>query len=121
MKTETKEIYKCDHCNKLYQRKHACILHEKYCSRNPDIERACFNGCAHLHKQVVDYYSDTGYGEIHEELNLLHCKHKNIYLYPPKSEAKKNWFELGGEDINEPMPKECNDFKEEFESHDFNF
>ena len=50
MKTETKEIYKCEHCNKLYQLKNWCLVHEKACSKNPDNDRACF-GCQYLTKQ----------------------------------------------------------------------
>jgi len=50
MKSEFKEIYKCDHCNKLYQRKHACIKHEIACHKNPENHRVCF-GCMHLCKK----------------------------------------------------------------------
>lgn len=39
MKIEIKEVYKCDHCRKLYQRKKACIKHESLCSRTRKTKR----------------------------------------------------------------------------------
>lgn len=107
MKEKQITAYFCAHCNKLYQRKHACITHEVYCSSNPDPQRACFS-CIHLHKKSVTHYYDTYSGESYEYVTILHCKKLDKFVYPPKVEAKKNWFDLGDE-FNEPMPKVCND------------
>lgn len=103
MKIETREIYKCDHCNKLYQRKHACEKHEIMCSKNPDNFRACF-GCKHLTKVEVPiqgYYWEY-------EANVLYCSKLEKYLHPPKVEHKGNALDFGR--LNEPMPRECKDF-----------
>lgn len=107
MKTETKEIYKCDHCNKLYQIKRYAIAHENACKLNPKNKRPCF-ACNNLTKKVtIRYYDDYG-GENSKAVTVLFCKAKNIFLYPPSVESKKNWFELGDES-NSPMPKLCED------------
>jgi len=111
MKIEIKEIYRCEYCNKLYQRKYAAIQHEKICKKNPDNKRACMvNGfvCDHLTKKRAWYhYPDE---ENKCEVNLLYCEYKKIFLYPPKIEVKGNWFELD-EELNEPMPKQCDYYK----------
>ena len=109
MKEKNITAYFCSHCNKLYQRKHACIDHEKLCMSNPEIERACYS-CIHFEKKDIRYYFDSYPGEDHRKLSLLHCKKLDKFLYPPKVEAKKNWFDLGDE-FNEPMPKKCDDME----------
>lgn len=105
MKTETREIYKCEYCNKLYQIKGAALKHEKTCIKNPENDRPCFH-CYHLTKKKVEYYYETYHGEDSRDLKLFYCPEKDSYLYPPQVEAKKNWFDLGDE-LNDPMPKEC--------------
>jgi hypothetical protein len=54
MITETKTIYKCEHCRKLYQVKAAAERHENKCKRRPDYQRACF-GCAFITKKDVEF------------------------------------------------------------------
>lgn len=111
MKTEIKEIYKCEYCNKLYQIKKNAAYHELMCSKNPANKRPCFE-CKHLNKRQTVIYPDNPTGYVSNELvlNLLHCKKKDIFIYPPKVEVKKNMYELG-DDLNEPMPKQCSDFE----------
>lgn len=105
MKEETKTIYKCEYCNKLYQRKDACIKHESYCFKNPEAKRACYN-CIHLEKKKTSVYHDQYDGSQSEEVvELFHCAVKDIFLHPPKVEAKKNAKEISEENL--PMPKEC--------------
>jgi len=112
MKTEIKEIYKCDHCNKLYQIKSFAIKHEERCSKNPENFRACF-GCEHLGKKDAKVH--TGYDDyfscepIYEFKTLLFCSKKNTFLYPPISEHKGNVYSEFDDDSqqNNPMPKEC--------------
>jgi hypothetical protein len=103
VKIETREIYKCDFCNKLYQRKNAAIKHEAACNFNPANFRACF-GCHFMNKKKVELYFNNNEAE---EREILHCDKLKIFLYPPKTERKGNAHDLGDE-INMPMPKECN-------------
>lgn len=111
MKTETKEIYKCEFCNRLYQLKHFAEKHEQICTKNPENKRACF-GCAHLTKADYDIYSDWPDGsESKSTKSFCFCKKKSQFMYPPKVEIKNNMQDLGDES-NNPMPKECSEFTE---------
>ena len=113
MKTEIREIYKCDHCNKLYQVKRFAIAHEEICSSNPDNRRPCFE-CSNLCKKKVDIYYDMPWGsEAARSLAVLYCKENKTYLYPPKVEIRGNAFDLG-DHLNEPMPKSCDKVNHEF-------
>ena len=105
MKTETKEIYKCDYCNKLYQIKRWCIEHEKTCNKNPVNDRACFT-CTHLIKKSETIYYDTCYGEAKREVDLLYCNKLDTFLHPPKVEHKGNMYETHPKE-NNPMPRNC--------------
>jgi hypothetical protein len=105
MKVQNKTIYRCDYCNKLYLRRNACVEHEELCWKNPKNNRACYN-CHCLTKEDTSYYEDSFYGEIERILKLFYCRKKKIYLYTHLQEKKKNWFDLG-DDINEPMPIDC--------------
>ena len=109
MKEKEITAYFCSHCNKLYQRKHACLNHEKICYSNPDAQRACYV-CIHLKKKDITHHYDTYCGASYETINIFHCNKLNKFVYPPNVEQKKNWFDLGDE-INEPMPKKCNDIE----------
>ena len=108
MKTEIKEIYKCDHCRKVYQIKKYAIAHENACKRNPVNKRPCFD-CLHLEKKQTTHYYDTYCGEDEREISLLYCAMDQKFLYPPKVESKKNMIDLGDES-NDPMPKQCNHY-----------
>ncbi|NPA44811.1 MAG: hypothetical protein GXO49_04685 [Chlorobi bacterium] len=111
MKIETKTIYRCEHCNKIYLRKHACEKHEIMCSKNPKNYRPCFD-CQHLGKRNIDVFLGNHFdgSESYKNVDLLFCKEKNTFLYTPKNEIKENWYDLGDE-TNEPMPKKCDKFK----------
>lgn len=50
---QTKEIYKCEYCRKIYQIKRFAESHEKMCKKNPENNRACF-GCNFLQKKEVE-------------------------------------------------------------------
>lgn len=102
----TKETYKCEHCRKLYQVKSACEKHESTCQHNPDNNRACY-GCGFLEKKTTEVVYDHYDGSQSErKVELFHCSKKEIFLYTPKNEYKSNFFDLGDE-LNEPMPREC--------------
>jgi hypothetical protein len=119
MKTEIREVYKCEYCNKMYQRKRFALEHEKICSKNPENKRACLDGCIHLTKkkvEVKDRIDDYYTGEIEYVIRtLFYCDKKKIFLYPPECEYKDNYYTnfYNEEDENKPMPKEC----DEYESH----
>lgn len=107
MKTLTKTIYKCEYCSKLYQVKHFCEYHELVCHKNPANERVCLNGCPFLEKKSTTlYYDNPMGGEITRRVELFHCSAKNVFLYTPKTEIKKNYHDTG-DDSNEPMVKQC--------------
>jgi len=123
MITETKEVYKCEHCRRLYQIKSACERHELRCNKNPETHRACY-GCNHLQEERVDINITIGgyFGpeEYVEPRKVLFCCKLNVYKYPPKIEY--SWRgpymqeDIGdGEIENEPMPKECKHSNYEFE------
>lgn len=107
MKTEIREIYKCDYCNKLYQIKRYCIKHEQRCKMNPENDRPCF-GCKYLVNKEVDI--DYGYHDT-IKANLLYCEKIKRHLYPPQVEHKGNQIEI---DENDPMPKKCGFFDNGF-------
>jgi hypothetical protein len=108
MKTETKEIYKCDHCNKLYQRKLVCQKHELSCKKSPDYLRPC-HSCKILKKQRETIWAGYGdiYGnELERVVEVLFCEKLDCFIHPPSVAAKGNAFDMGGKE-NIEMPKEC--------------
>lgn len=123
MITETREIYKCEHCRKMYQVKSACIRHELRCDKNPETHRACY-GCNFLKEERVDvnFIAMQPYGEDEytEEKKILFCSKLNVYKYPPKIEHSLRGAYLqedigDGEVANEPMPKDCPHSNYEFD------
>jgi len=111
MKTEIKEIYKCDHCNKLYQIKRFSEYHEKICRYNPANNRSCY-GCNFFTKKEIEVSSLIFDGfDWSRKVNLFYCNKKRTFLYPPKNGIKGNVYDLGDE-ANEPMPVECDLFEE---------
>ena len=84
MKTETREIYKCDHCRKVYQVKNACAIHEFNCTRNPKNIAAC-GGCVFMEERPTEYFYDTGYGESSAKSTKFHCKKLDKDMYPYKA------------------------------------
>ena len=113
MKTQIKEIYKCDFCNKLYQVKSACEKHEKVCTKNPINDRICHH-CWHLDKkttQIDNSQSDYQTGEtVLVDRDFFYCNYKHIFLYTPQNEMKQNFKHTdseGGYLENFPMPISC--------------
>ena len=102
---KTIEIYKCEFCKKLYQRKNFAEKHEKICTKNPRNFRPCF-WCTHLKKKNFEHWYDTYCGEGKEILSLLHCDKIDSFLYPPRVEEKGNFYDLGDTE-NNPMPIAC--------------
>jgi hypothetical protein len=108
MQKRTIDVYNCDHCNKMYQRKHACEQHEKDCFKNPINHRPCLD-CMNLTmiEQTI-YGNDWTGGETQTKVNAFFCRAKGIALYPPKTENRNDGrvYEFG-DYANEPMPKTC--------------
>lgn len=114
MITETREIYKCDHCKKVYQIKSACEKHELRCKKNPDNLKIC-HGCNFLEKKEVHVNSMYLYGTDHfEKKQMFYCKKVNTYLFPLSIEVTNSQHLQedidDGEIPNEPMKKECDHF-----------
>lgn len=103
MKSYTKIVHECGYCKKKYFIKTPCIKHENICYKNPLNERDCFL-CDSLTKKAWGGY------------NLLFCKQKNMFVYPPLVEKKQNAINTEGDDYcddmnNNPMPKKCSLFR----------
>lgn len=105
MITKTIEGHFCEHCNKLYQRKHFAIQHEIKCLKNPLNDRPCFN-CEHLdliHSTIcVDYPN----GSAEREVNAYWCTKNENYLIPPISKHRGHAYEFGDYE-NIDMPVNC--------------
>lgn len=110
MITETRKIYKCDHCRKLYQIKSACEKHEKFCVKNPENYKACYD-CKFYTTVETEIHQETIYGEHRMNYRVGKCTKLNKFLYPLVTERKNNAFlqeDMGdGEIPNEPMPHTC--------------
>ena len=111
MKTETREIYRCDFCSKIYLRHNAAITHESRCTKNPANWRPC-HSCTHLTKKTVDVYNRPYYGEGMWRLDLLYCPKIKSFLFTPQTESKGGGFELEN-DNNIVMPITCEIFEKE--------
>lgn len=89
-----KEIYICEHCDRRYFRKHACLKHEPVCKKNPENIPACF-GCDHLTK--AEEGSEDKFTVVTD-----YCKARKVTMHPITSAKKKG--KLYGEVC---MPKAC--------------
>ena len=108
MKIQTKEIYKCDHCNKLYQRAWLCKKHELSCKKRPDYLRPC-HSCKVLKKvrtTAWSNYSDMNGDQEERIVEVLFCEKIDCFIHPPSVAAKGNAFEMGDKS-NVEMPKNC--------------
>ena len=129
MKTTTKEVYYCEHCNKHLFRAAAMIKHEAQCKRNPTNYRPCFR-CKNLTKKEAERYSPkikiltTGNTfvdailpqiETKKSKHLLFCSEINSFIYTPINAAKGNFKHTkpDGKPLeNNPMPHFCEKFSE---------
>lgn len=113
MKVETREVYKCEYCNKMYQRKHLCEKHESRCFKRPDYMRPCHT-CGILKKKketIWAGYGDEWGNEAERVVEVLFCEKRDCFIYPPSVAAKGNAFDMGDKSNNE-MPKECEFYTE---------
>lgn len=112
MKTKSKNVYYCDHCNKHGLSEPAMKHHELICNMNPVNDRPCLH-CIHLTKKqaVTTYYEYDGYEYI-KHLDCLYCMKKEIFLHLPKNDIKNNVHDLDNF-INEKMPTECDVYEDQ--------
>lgn len=104
MITETKTIYKCEYCKKLYQIKRFAIQHENICKKNPKNDRLCFN-CTYLIKKYVciEDCDDQCKGNADcNRYSFFYCSETDSFIYPPYVKPAPLI-----EDENKRMPQEC--------------
>jgi len=104
LKTIKKDVFYCEYCNKHTLHKGHTLRHEQLCFKNPENKRPCFN-CHNLIKKTTDYTYDWYGVENTIEVNLLFCVKKEVFLYTPQNQFKKNAYDL--DECNDPMPLEC--------------
>lgn len=104
MKTQLRNTYNCEYCNKLYVMKHHAERHEKYCKKNPANQHRCFQRCEHLIKSI-DYLEDE-YGDRYGTVATFTCAITDKEMYSYKAE-KSMYIECDGE----RMPLECNHYQ----------
>lgn len=74
--------YLCEHCGKVYLKRHACKKHEEeICPKNPEIRPLCYS-CEHYHeewdkKELIIYYRESYWGRdtLDKEFNVSTCQH----------------------------------------------
>ena len=110
MESKKMLIHICEHCRKLYQRKHACERHEKYCKKNPDNKHACFEFCNYLKRvEVEDTHFDYHGNELYDYISGIefHCTKTDTEMFSYIAERK-------GLDVikfAKRMPLECDDYE----------
>lgn len=112
MKSKYKEVYYCDFCNKHGLHKGHMTRHEQLCTRNPENKRPCFN-CVHLDLKTATAVEFLGDDTNISKVKVFFCSKLKSFLHTPKNEAKGNRFELE-EGNNNPMPKECDTFSDNY-------
>jgi hypothetical protein len=112
VKTETREIYRCDHCKKVYLSKYWCEQHEPCCKKNPDNYQPCMDGCPYIEKKEFMYCYDTFQGEGEYKVNVLYCTKKKEAVCPFWHNPYEIIFDKDNSEVrNELMPKECQYYK----------
>lgn len=116
MKSEVRKVFKCDHCNKMYQVERACVRHELMCKKNPEYMRPCHN-CNNIEKVtetiILAGVEDMWGNESERTVSVLFCKKRDCFIYPPSVAVKGNAFDMGDKP-NEEMPKECEFFEQKY-------
>lgn len=111
--------YGCDFCKKKLIVKSAMIRHEDNCLNNPKNIRPCLS-CDHMERVKMDVEFIRGYnhqyGETEfytKEIDVFRCKLYDKMMFPFSIE-RKDLHNIYPETYSgqEPMPKECEGFKE---------
>lgn len=115
MKVETREIYRCGFCNKIYLRKHFCEKHEGKCRKNPGNYQPCLDGCAHADKKELVYVRETPYTSEEVKVSVMYCSKKEEAVCPFWVNAYDVLYDDDSNEIlNYYMPKECEHFTKEY-------
>lgn len=89
MRTETKSVYYCEHCNKHGLSKSAMTKHERWCSKNPINHKACY-GCKYSKEEP--FKLDTGIMSDDEVLIMWTRKYKCLadghFMFTIRAEKK---------------------------------
>jgi len=118
--------YKCDHCGKLYQIKHACEKHENIsCRKHPKNDHRCWH-CPHIQVSIEDLFvGDCPYsGEEWRKQKTFYCKKKEVNLYSHHFDKHIASYDPAQSDESKSiirMPSKlnpCEDFEEYNYSHD---
>lgn len=133
MNIETKTIYSCEHCKRMFRSKYWANRHENTCRKNPAVWRPCF-GCKHLvnigRLRVTELqdYAKKPYNS-HKE-NVLYCREHDLIEVSPVAEflgKYKNvteFFTHPHEDVKitaEQMPKKCSDYEVNYRNDEEGF
>jgi len=102
MKELRATIYECEFCRKYYKMKHAAVRHEKYCSKNPANQHACW-GCKFLDDTPEDV--ETEYGPSFS-VKAFRCKKHDEEMHSYVAERRR--MEVA--ERTSLMPIECDDF-----------
>lgn len=110
MLTETRKVYKCEHCGKWYLSASACSVHEKFCRKKPENQHKCFKFCANL--EMLNTYPKK----------QMICKVTGEEMYSFKWERR--CYYNGWKSVKEGlirMPLTCDSFKEMKQDYDGNY
>lgn len=105
------KAFKCDFCTKLLQLKHAMVLHEKYCKKNPKNIKICFD-CVFCESIKISYKTDYQKEWLSGEKisDGYFCTKKKVGIYTLNAERKlvKRYPETFKNQI--PMSNKCDSF-----------
>ncbi len=108
---QTREIYRCGYCRKVYLIKSACERHESKCRKNPGNYSPCMDCCGHLIKKDFIYSFDTFQGEDEKVVSVLFCTKNNIAVCPFWHTPYEYICDKDGvEVLNITTPHKCDDF-----------
>lgn len=103
-------IYKCSFCKKKYEKQHACLHHEKYCTKNPENHSICA-GCRYLEEKKETIEHDENSYLASREQKYFFCGKHQQRMHPLKAE-RTGIVEKYPEQFEESIlfPKVCEDF-----------
>jgi hypothetical protein len=111
MTERIRTVYKCDYCGKTLLIKSAMGKHEKWCSKNPENARLCYE-CAFLHPILFEDSYDAWDGEHEIKRRGFRCEKYGMMVYPVSVERRGLNREYSTFDDQEPMRKECAGFSD---------
>lgn len=104
---ETRTVYFCSYCKKMYKSKRWCLYHEKICYKNDNNKDYCYD-CTHCDEVTI--YNEYYGSEVSQ--NSLFCSAKNVYLLNKKAVLRgydKKYKEQYENYKSQPMIKNKND------------